>query len=74
MPPPESKEPSPWRLVGFVLSIVFIVPAGVLVGGLIGWWLDSKLGSSPVLFIVCLAFGFVAGLLELFREFKRMKL
>ena len=54
--------------------MAFVFPAGLVVGGGFGWWLDSKLGTGPVLFIVFLALGFVAALLELFRELKRLKL
>jgi len=72
MAPPEPKDRSPWRQLGFVLSIAFTFPAALLVGYGIGWWLDSKLGTSPVLSLLFIALGFVAALLELFRELKRL--
>ncbi len=42
--------------------------AGVVVGGLIGWFLDRTLGISPWGFIVFVLLGFVAGLLNLMRS------
>ena len=72
MAPPEPKDRSPWRQLGFVLSIAFTFPAALLVVYGIGWWLDSKLGTRPVLSLLFIALGFVAALLELFRELKRL--
>lgn len=72
MPPPEPKGRSPWRQLGFVLSIAFVFPVAVFVGYLIGAWLDSKLGTGPWLALVFLGLGFVAALKELFRELKRL--
>ena len=72
MPSPDSRGRSPWRQLGFVLSIAFVFPAAVLVGYALGWWLDSKLGTSPWFSLLFLGLGFVAALLELFRELKRL--
>lgn len=47
------------------LSTEFV--AGVLVGGGIGWLLDSWLGTSPWGLIVFLLLGFVAGVLNVLR-------
>jgi ATP synthase protein I len=40
---------------------------GVVVGGLIGWFLDRWLGISPLGFIVFVLLGFAAGMLNLMR-------
>lgn len=40
---------------------------GVVVGGLIGWFLDRWLGISPWGFIVFVLLGFAAGMLNLMR-------
>jgi ATP synthase protein I len=72
MPPPEPKGRGPWRQLGFVLSIAFVFPAALLVGYLIGAWLDSKLGTTPWLSLLFIGLGFVAALKELFRELKRL--
>lgn len=70
-PPPlrQPVEPSPWLLLG----------AGIELGGAIilltlaGWWLDGKLGTEPVLLIVGLALGFVAGFTQLLRQVRRFQ-
>ncbi len=41
--------------------------AGVLVGAVIGYWLDRWLGISPWGFIVFLLLGFVAGIVNVMR-------
>ena len=35
---------------------------------LIGWWLDTKLGTSPVALIICVFFGAAAGLYSLYQH------
>jgi ATP synthase protein I len=45
--------------------------ASVVVGGLIGYWLDSKLGTEPWLFIFWLMCGLVAGFRSLYRISKQ---
>ena len=72
MPPPESKGRGPWRQLGFVLTMGFSFAAAVAVGGLLGAWVDSRLGTSPWLTVILIVLGFVAGLLELFRELKNL--
>jgi ATP synthase protein I len=42
--------------------------AGVVVGGLIGWFLDRWLGISPWGFMVFVLLGFAAGMLNLMRS------
>lgn len=72
MPPPDPKGRSPWQQLGFVLSIAFLFPAALVVGYGVGWWLDHKLGTSPWFSLLFLGLGFVAALLELLRELKRL--
>ncbi len=50
---------------GFRLSSELV--AGVLVGAVIGYWLDRWLGISPWGLIVFVLLGFVAGILNLMR-------
>lgn len=72
MPPPDFKGRSPWRQLGFVLSIAFLFPAALVVGYGMGWWLDRNLGTNPWFSLLFLGLGFVAALLELLRELKRL--
>jgi ATP synthase protein I len=68
--PPEEKGRGPWRQLAVVLGMGFSFAAAVVIGGFLGAWIDSKLGTSPWFTLALLAVGFVAGLLELFRELR----
>lgn len=46
--------------------------AGLLVGGVIGWYLDAWLGTSPLMFLLFLALGAAAGTRNVFRFAYRM--
>ncbi len=45
----------------------------VLVGGLIGYFLDQWLGTWPWLFLVFFLLGFAAGVLNVIRGFTRLQ-
>ncbi len=45
--------------------------ASVVVGGLIGYWLDTKLGTDPWMFIIWLICGLFAGFRSLYRISKQ---
>ena len=47
--------------------------AAVIVGGLIGYALDSWLGSKPWLFLLFFVLGFAAGVLNVVRSYERMQ-
>jgi ATP synthase protein I len=47
--------------------------AAILVGGFIGYMLDTWLGTKPLLFLVFMMLGFTAGILNILRAFKRMQ-
>ena len=69
---PDEKNRSPWGQVGFILTVAFVFPAGVIVGYGLGWWLDNRLGTAPLLSVMGLALGFAAALQEVLRELKRL--
>ena len=69
---PDEGNQSPWRQLGFVLTVAFTFPAALLIGYGIGWWLDNKLGTRPLFSLIFLGAGFAAALLELFRELKKL--
>jgi ATP synthase protein I len=69
--PPDTPAPRPTSDAsglarGLRLSTELV--GGVVVGGLIGWFLDRWLGISPWLFIVFVLLGFAAGMLNLMRS------
>lgn len=47
--------------------------AAILVGGFMGYMLDTWLGTMPWLSLVFIMMGFVAGILNILRAFKRMQ-
>jgi ATP synthase protein I len=47
--------------------------AAVLVGGIIGYFLDYLLGTAPWLFLVMFLLGFVAGILNVLRAYRRLQ-
>jgi ATP synthase protein I len=70
-PPPDTSAPRPntdasGLARGLRLSTELV--AGVVVGGLIGWFLDRWLGISPWGFIVFVLLGFAGGMLNLMRS------
>jgi len=59
--------------MGVAFRIATEMVAGVFVGGAIGWFLDSFLGTAPILLIVFLLLGVAAGLLNSVRAAQRMQ-
>lgn len=54
------------------MRIVVELVAGVVVGGLIGWYLDRWLDTAPWLLVVFFLFGLGAGLLNIYRQLDPM--
>ena len=52
------------------MELPFTFVAAVAVGGLIGYFLDRWLHTSPWLMVVFGAFGFAGGILEILRRFR----
>ena len=57
-----------WELSAGMLS--FVVALGV--GWWVGQWLDRRMGTAPWLTIVFVAFGFAAGVLNVYRTMSRV--
>ena len=66
------RQPSGMQLVGKYLGLVFLLPCCVLVGYILGHYLDKVFGTT-YLTLVFLLFGIAAGLIEVFRELKPEK-
>ena len=58
---------SMWNL----LAVGTVLVACVVLGFLLGSYLDRKLGTSPWLTVVCVLLGTAAGFVELFRTVSR---
>lgn len=72
-PPQRPRRENPWVQVGVAMGLIFTIPAGVVVGALVGLWLDGKLGTNPWLTMVLTGAGFVVGVREVLRELRRME-
>lgn len=54
--------------MGIALRMVTEMAAALVVGGLLGWFIDGWLGTRPWGLVVMLALGAAAGILAAFRE------
>lgn len=66
--PPRKRPTAFLRALAYALELPFILVAGVVIGGGIGWWLDQYVGTAPLLAIVLGLLGFIAGLREILRR------
>jgi ATP synthase protein I len=62
----------PRTATGWVLRLSVELAAGLLVGGVIGWGLDSWLGTSPLMLIVFFLLGATAGIYNVIRAAMRL--
>jgi len=53
--------------VGIAMRIGIELVAAVLVGTGLGWFLDDKLGTSPVFLLALISLGFAAGVMNVIR-------
>jgi len=60
-----------WRLVGDALQLGASIVFAIFIGFGIGYWLDSKLGSSPWLTIVFFLLGVAAAGRNVFIEVRK---
>jgi F0F1-type ATP synthase assembly protein I len=52
------------------MELPFLLVACVVLGGLFGYWLDGRLGTSPGLLLLFGLLGFAAGVREMLRRLK----
>ena len=62
-----------YALVAQYSSVIFVLPSGLLVGYVIGRWLDRAWGHFPWLSMIFLLLGGAAGFLHIFRLLGRRK-
>jgi ATP synthase protein I len=65
------KQESPWKAALIVASVGIEMAAAILIGYLIGSYLDRILGTEPWLFYIFLIIGVLAGFKGLWRTAKR---
>ncbi len=70
------KQPSgpapPLGLASYALRVATELIAGIIVGGIVGWWVDRHFATSPWGLIGFLLLGTAAGTLNLIRAVRRM--
>lgn len=66
------KGPAPSSALGLAFRLATEFVAGVVVGSLIGWWLDRWLGTAPWLLILFFTLGAAAGFLNVTRTAREM--
>jgi F0F1-type ATP synthase assembly protein I len=59
------------RQFAMAMELPFIIVAAVIVGGLIGYFLDRRLHTAPVLMLVFGGLGFFAGLRDVLSRAKK---
>jgi F0F1-type ATP synthase assembly protein I len=57
--------------VAFYSGLGFILPGAIVAGAALGYFLDGKLGSRPLLAVVLGLLGAVGGFIEIFRLLTR---
>ena len=62
---------NPYRQFAVYSSIIFILPAGLLGGYLLGNWIDGFLDTSPWITYLGLLLGGVAGFKQMFQLLNR---
>ena len=55
------------QLIGLYIDLGFRFGIVFLVGFLLGWWLDGKFDTKPILTIIGLFLGFGSGLFHLYK-------
>lgn len=63
----------PRSAMGYAFRIGVELVAGLVVGGVIGWLLDSWLGTLPLFLILFFFLGSAAGILNVFRAARQMQ-
>lgn len=61
------------RELGYFASLGMSVAFAIVIGLGIGYWLDKKFGTEPVLLLIGLAFGIAAGFSNIYRAGQKGK-
>lgn len=59
------------RELGVAYRVMVEMIAGVGVGGFLGWWLDTWLGTAPLLLVTLILLGFAAGAMNAYRAIRQ---
>lgn len=64
---------APWRAAGEYLFVGTALVAALVLGYLLGSWIDGKLGSSPWGMLIGVLLGVAAGFVNLWRIVKKLQ-
>lgn len=59
--------------IGLAFRLASELIAGFVVGGLLGWWIDSFFGTTPLFLLIFFTLGLAAGILNVVRTAKKMQ-
>jgi F0F1-type ATP synthase assembly protein I len=65
---PRNRPVSFLQQLAFALELPFFPVVGVLLGGVLGYWLDGKVGIRPLFTLLLGAGGFAAGIAAVIRR------
>ncbi len=66
----QEKSPSRGVVLGRAFRLVSELVIGLVAGGVIGWYLDQWLGTSPLMLLIFFVLGVAAGVLNVMRAAK----
>ncbi len=61
------------KAMSLAFSIGFSLAGPVVLGGLVGYWLDARLGTNPTFTMILVLVGAIAGLVQLIRTVNRLQ-
>jgi F0F1-type ATP synthase assembly protein I len=70
-PKPGKKRSGRYGAAGLYLAVPTLLAASIVIGFLLGYWADKKLGTEPYLMLVGLGLGFGAAGREIYFLIKR---
>jgi F0F1-type ATP synthase assembly protein I len=67
-PEPRKRPTAFLQALALAMELPFVLIAGVVIGGGVGYWLDSRFHTSPLLTFLLGILGFAAGVREVIRR------
>lgn len=65
--------PDQMRTLGALSTLGLSFVLAIVIGTGLGWWLDDKLGTSPICFFVFFFLGLAAAVLNVYRTMSKIK-